>query len=69
MVGWRISKRRYANPPASSPAESLMFRRHFLALLPAALYGDTEDGIVSLFDGRSLAGWTIRDGDTDSDAI
>jgi hypothetical protein len=39
-----------------------MFRRQFLALLPAALCADTEDGFVSLFDGRSLAGWTIREG-------
>ena len=39
-----------------------MFRRHFLALLPAALCADIEDGFVSLFDGRSLAGWTVREG-------
>src|SRR6478672_2938768 len=40
----------------------MMLRRHFLALLPPALYADTEAGFVSLFDGRSLAGWTIREG-------
>src|SRR5262245_18020685 len=39
-----------------------MRRRHFLALMPAALYADNEDGFVSLFDGRSLQGWTIREG-------
>ena len=39
-----------------------MRRRHFLALLPAALYADSEDGFVSLFDGRSLDGWTVREG-------
>ena len=39
-----------------------MRRRHFLALLPAALCADTEEGFQSLFDGRSLAGWTIREG-------
>ena len=44
------------------PAEGLMRRRHFLALLPAALCADTEEGFVSLFDGRSLHGWSIREG-------
>src|SRR5262249_55890907 len=44
------------------PAEGLMIRRQFLSLIPAALCADTEDGFVSLFDGRSLAGWTIREG-------
>jgi len=39
-----------------------MRRRHFLALLPAALCADTEEGFVSLFDGRSLDGWTVREG-------
>jgi len=38
-----------------------MNRRNFLALLPAALCADTEEGFVPLFDGRSLAG-TIREG-------
>lgn len=38
-------------------------RRDLFALLPAAaLYAQTEDGFTSLFDGRTLAGWSIREG-------
>jgi len=42
-----------------------MLRRSFLALTPLApglLNAQTETGFTSLFDGRTLAGWTIRDG-------
>jgi hypothetical protein len=35
-------------------------RRGFLFLIPGLLRG--EDGFTSLFDGRSLAGWTVREG-------
>ncbi|MBI3698204.1 MAG: DUF1080 domain-containing protein [Acidobacteria bacterium] len=42
-----------------------MKRRTFVqavGLLPALLQAQTEEGFVSLFDGRTLAGWTIREG-------
>ncbi|MGH9719439.1 MAG: 3-keto-disaccharide hydrolase [Bryobacteraceae bacterium] len=45
-----------------------MDRRSFLTLLPAALDAQTagtpalESGFVSLFDGRTLRGWQIREG-------
>ncbi|MCE5310300.1 MAG: DUF1080 domain-containing protein, partial [Acidobacteriales bacterium] len=42
-----------------------MRRRQFLAaapLVPAVLKGQPESGFVSLFDGRSLDGWSIREG-------
>lgn len=42
-----------------------MNRRTFLALapaLPVALRGQLEDGFVSLFDGRTLRGWSIEQG-------
>ena len=39
-----------------------MNRRHFLATLPLLLRAETEEGFTSLFDGRSLAGWSIREG-------
>jgi len=42
-----------------------MRRRQFLAaapLLPVVLKGQPEVGFVSLFDGRSLDGWSIREG-------
>jgi hypothetical protein len=42
-----------------------MERRHFLAgvgLAPAVLAAQTEDGYTSLFDGRTLEGWSVREG-------
>ena len=41
-----------------------MRRRDFLALVPSAAFAarDDEAGFVSLFDGRSLNGWSIREG-------
>ena len=37
-------------------------RRHFLSLIPLVLRADDEPGFVSLFDGRTLSGWTVRSG-------
>jgi hypothetical protein len=42
-----------------------MRRRQFLAaapFLPAVLRGQPEAGFVSLFDGRTLDGWSVREG-------
>jgi hypothetical protein len=42
-----------------------MNRRQFFgaaAAVPAVLQAQSEEGFVSLFDGRSLAGWLVKDG-------
>jgi Domain of Unknown Function (DUF1080) len=40
----------------------ILNRRSFLSLLPAPLFAVDEGGFVSLFDGRTLDGWSIREG-------
>ena len=41
-----------------------MQRRHFLgaAALPGVLRAQNEDGFTSLFDGATLAGWSVQEG-------
>src|SRR5574340_153776 len=42
-----------------------MNRRTFLtaaAAAPGLLQGQAEDGFTALFDGTTLAGWTVREG-------